>query len=74
MKKRASEKAAEENFDFSDTHWNLESYVKETRNDPAEILLDYKVYHNNLMKYKEIVPGHMRTRPVYKLLCFLLND
>ena len=31
-------------------------------------------FHQNLVKFRGIVPPNMRARPMYKFLCFILND
>ena len=72
-KKKSSKQSLEDSADFSNIHWNLHSYVEESKNDNKEILLDYKEFLLNLKKFHNIVPGNMRKRPMYKFLCFILN-
>ena len=73
-KKSSKNKLVEDNIDLSNIHWDLESYVQETKHDNQGVLLDYMAFYNNLIKFHDMVPSHMRTRPMYKFLCFILND
>ena len=73
-KKSSKKKIAEDNLDLLNVHWNLESYVQETKDDNQDVLLDYIAFYNNLIKFHNMVPSHMRTRPMYKFLSFILND
>ena len=72
IKKKRKNKNLED--EFNNPHWNIHSYVQETKHNHKRILMDYLAYQNNLKKFHEIVPSHMRTRPIYKFLCFLLNN
>ena len=71
-KKRRSKEDQE--CDLENAHWNLQSCVRETSRDNRDILLDYQTFYKNLVKYSHVVPAYMRTRPMFKFLCFILND
>ena len=75
-KKRKKKKMNVEEIedDLENYHWDLDSYIRETQHDHRAILQDYNAYFLNLKKYRCLVPPDMRARPVFKFLCFILND
>ena len=65
---------AEDEAEAENDHRDLEAYVRRTHHDNTDICEDYKAYCLNLKKYGKIVPPAMRTRPMFKFLCFILNE
>ena len=73
-RKRKKKDETDDGTDFDNCHWDLKSYVQATQDDYQEILEDYKEFYMNLKKYGKIVPRSMQTRPMFKFLCFILNE
>ena len=65
-----SEKEEEEAY----PHWNLCSYVEETAQDYSEVLADYQAYFLNLRKFGKLVDADLQRRPMFRFLCFILNE
>ena len=45
-----------------------------TSSDETEVLADQEAYNQTLLKYKNIVDEEIQKRPVFRFLCFILNE
>ena len=70
----ADDDGEDEDLEFQHQHWDLQSYIRLTKDKTEDLLEDYEAYHRNLKKYHDRVPRTMRNRPLFKFLCFILND
>ena len=59
---------------WENAHLDLEKHVKETHDSTDSLMLDYAAYQENLAKFSPTVSPAIRCRPVFKFLCFILND
>ena len=73
-KKVEADDDSDDDYQLEHQHWDLESYVRATEHKNDSILADYQAYYKNLKKFHNRVSASMRSRPLYKFLCFLLND
>ena len=71
--KRRRKKASQDEI-FENAHWDLPSYIKQNWDKNDDIMEDYKAYYATWKKYSNTVPPSTRTRPLFKFLCFILND
>ena len=53
-------------------HQNLEDYISNA--DDSEILADQEAYNQTLLKYQNFVDEEIQKRPVFRFLCFILNE
>ena len=58
--RKGKKKTEEVELDIENYHWDLKSYVQETRHDYQDIIEDYKAFYTNLKKYSSIVPPMFR--------------
>ena len=48
--------------------------MEETAQDYNEVLADYQAYFLNLRKFGKLVDADLQRRPMFRFLCFILNE